>query len=174
MIFEIIILSLLCFLVARNNTMYHPHLLIKKHLTVKNKNIAKIFVCQRDMYNRRGGGRLIPKANRNKMLIPGLVFYILTVVAFMFSIVMVLIPNDDLIYQEAPLNIYLYELAFYILLSTELAFEFINSFKRADEIKNNGGAILMRVISVIAICLFFAGIVLFSTLFLRALCGARG
>lgn len=167
MLFEFIILAVLCFLGARNNTMYHPHLLIKKHITVKNENVAKLLICQRDMYNRRGGGRLIPKSNRNKMLLPGLIFYISTVVVILFAIVMSLLPDaysDAVIYEEDALNRYLAEFAFYILLAAELAFDFINSFKRANEIKTKSGAILMRVISVVMTSMFSFGIVYFISI----------
>lgn len=172
MIFEFIILAFLCFWVARKNTMYHPHLLIKNHIVVKNENAAKLLICRRDMYNRRGGGRLIPKANRNKMLIPGLVFYILTAVAVLFTVVMAWFPDvysEAVIYAEGSVNRFLSEFAFYIILAAELAFDFINSFKRADEIKVKSGAILMRVISVVMITMFSFGIVFFVYLAIRLL-----
>lgn len=133
------LLLLLLPIMARTNATYHPHLIFKKHITVKNNVLAKILIDQADPVGRSKNA----KANRNKLTYAGIVFYILHLILLCFSVVMMLVPDipcQHFIYDSKAiflngntLNAKLTFLFTFALLFAECAFQFINTSKYAVE-----------------------------------------
>lgn len=131
---------IIVFIMARNNSTYHPHLLFKRYVIIKNKTVSKLLIGQSDPVNSRTKNA---KTNRNKLTYCGIIFYGLFLLLCGFSVVMTLLPDfpcesfvfdsrymflaGDTLNQKLPL-------AFaFTLLFVETAVHFINTSKYAIE-----------------------------------------
>ncbi len=131
---------LIVFLIARANSTYHPHLLFKRYIIIKNETILKLLIGQSDPVNSRAKNA---KANRNKLTYSGIFFYGLFLVLCCFSIIMTLLPDfpcESFVYESRymflagnTLNQKLPFLFALTLLFAEAAFHFINTSKYATE-----------------------------------------
>ena len=83
-------LLFLVLLMARSNSTYHPHLLFKRYVIIKNKTVSKLLIGQSDPI--RGYARNA-KANRNKLTYSGIVFYLLSLLLSCFWVIMALLPD---------------------------------------------------------------------------------
>ena len=75
-------------LLAKMNTSYDDDLLFKKYVTIKNPTLAKILINQQKIQVIKYSRTKNTKANRKKLLIPGLIFYILSIILMIFSIIL--------------------------------------------------------------------------------------
>lgn len=133
-------LLLLVFLMARANSTYHPHLLFKRYVIIKNEIVSKLLIDQSDPVNSRAKNA---KANRNKLTYCGIVFYGLFLVLCCFSFIMTLLPEfpcESFVYESRLIFLYgntLNEklpISFsFTLLFAGTAFHFINTSKYAIE-----------------------------------------
>ena len=127
-------------LITRANSTYHPHLLFKRYVIIKNKAIVKLLIGQSDPANCRSNNR---KANRNKLTYSGIIFYVLFLVLCCFSITINLLPEipcESFVFESRTmfltadtLNEKLPFIFALTLLFTEAAFNFINTSKYAAE-----------------------------------------
>ena len=70
-------------ILSRLNSAYHHEMLFKRHITIKNKKLQKLFIWQSDPF---GGSNDNKKAYRSKMTIHGICFYIVWALLFVFCI----------------------------------------------------------------------------------------
>lgn len=131
---------IIVFIMARTNSTYHPHLLFKRYVIIKNKTVCKLLIGQSDPVNSRTKNA---KTNKNKLTYCGIIFYGLFLLLCGFSVVMTLLPDfpcesfvfdsrymflaGDTLNQKLPIVFAL------TLLFTETAFHFINTSKYAIE-----------------------------------------
>lgn len=133
-------LLFIIFIGARMNTTYHPHLLFKKYVIIKNQTLAKLLIGQSDPVNSRAKNA---KSNRNKLSYAGIVFYISFLFLVILSIVMFLIPDipvesftfdsKTMFLTGSTLNAKLPTVLAFALMFAEIAFHFINTSKYAVE-----------------------------------------
>lgn len=116
------LLMLINLIVARNNTAYHPRMIVKKYIKINNKVVAKIFISQSDPGGTRAKNL---KTNRNKMLYAGIVFYFAYVIVQIFSATLLFISNGHNIYTPILLNM--------TFLSFASSFNFFNTVDCAVE-----------------------------------------
>ncbi len=128
------------FLLARANSTYHPHLLVKQYVIIKNKTISMLLIGQSDPVKTRVKNA---KANRNKITYSGIIFYVLFLLMSCFSVIMDYLPDipcESFVFDSK--NIYLVAntlnqklpVVFALtLLFVESAFYFINTSKYAVE-----------------------------------------
>ena len=131
---------LLIFIMARTNSTYHPPLIFKRYIIIKNNVLSKILIDQADPASGRSKNA---KANRNKLTYAGIVFYILFFALVSFSVVMLFLPDipcESFIYESKTmflvgntLNEKLTVLLAFTLLFAETDFHFINTSKYAVE-----------------------------------------
>ena len=131
---------LIVFFMARANSTYHPHLLFKGYIRIKNKTVSKFLIGQSDPVNSRTKNA---KTNRNKLTFSGIVFYGLFLVLCCFSIIMTILPDfpcESFVYESRYMflagNTLNQKLPFVFaltLLFSEAAFHFINTSKYAIE-----------------------------------------
>lgn len=67
------------------NSSYHPHLIYKKYIRIKNKFLQKILID--DMLSLTGGVRKNNKGNLNKLSLIGLFYYIIAFLWLLFYLV---------------------------------------------------------------------------------------
>ena len=67
------------------NSVYHPHLIYKKYIRIKNKFLQKILID--DMISLTGGIRKNNKGNLNKLSLIGLFYYIIAFLWLIFYLV---------------------------------------------------------------------------------------
>ena len=131
---------IIVFLMARSNSTYHPHLLFKRYVIIKNKTVSKLLIGQSDPVNSRTKNA---KTNRSKLTYCGIIFYGLFLLLCGFSVVMILLPAfqcesfafdsrymflaGDTLNQKLPL------VFAFTLLFAETAVHFINTSKYAIE-----------------------------------------
>ena len=131
---------IIVFIMARTNSTYHPHLLFKRYVIIKNKIVSKLLIGQSDPVNSRTKNA---KTNRNKLTYCGIIFYGLFLLLCGFSVVMTLLPDfpcesfafdsrymffaGDTLNQKLPL------VFAFTLLFAETAVHFINTSKYAIE-----------------------------------------
>ena len=140
MMYSFLLILLLLLLVTRANSTYHPHLLFKRYIIIKNEIVSKLLIDQSDPVNSRAK---IAKANRNKLTYYGIIFWVLFLVLCCFSFIMTLLPDvtcESFTFDSR--NIFLsgntlneklpVDFAF-ALLFAEVAFHFINTRKYAVE-----------------------------------------
>lgn len=128
---------------ARANSTYHPHLLFKRYIIIKNETIRKLLIGQHDLVNSRAKNT---KSNRNKLTYSGIVFYVLFLVIFCFSLIMTFLPDfpcesfvvktKHFTFTGNTLNEKLPFIFAVTLLFAETAFHFINTSKYAIEKTN--------------------------------------
>ena len=134
--------SLITLLYANMNTAYHPHLQFKKYIKIKNPKLAKLLINKLDPLCIGPGRRKNRKANQNKLLVAGLIFYIISLIIFVLSIILIyVIPeipipptefetNTDTLYLITnTLNKKLTLIISFAFASTEMIFLEINSLK---------------------------------------------
>jgi len=128
------------FIMARANSTYHPHLLFKKYVIIKNKMVSKILISQSDPVNSRAKNA---KANCNKLTYSGIIFHSLFLLLVGFSVIMTFLPDfpcesfvfdsrymflaGDTLNQKLPF-VFALTLSF-----AEAAFHFINTSKYSVE-----------------------------------------
>ncbi len=78
-------------LITRLNTPYHPNLLLKKYIIIKNPKIQLLTISK---INPEDFNTNIPKKNQNKLLYLGMIFYILWALVFIFTLIMWLVVPD--------------------------------------------------------------------------------
>jgi len=128
------------FIMARTNSTYHPHLLFKRYVIIKNKTVSKLLIGQSDPVNSHAKNA---KANRNKLTYWGIIFYSLFLLLVCFSVIMALLPDlpcDSFIFDSRALfltgntlNEKLPVIFAFTLLFAETAFHFVNTSKYAIE-----------------------------------------
>jgi hypothetical protein len=138
--YSFLYILLLLLLGTRANSTYHPHLLFKRHVIIKNKIVSKLLIDQSDPVNSRAKNA---KANRNKLTYCGIIFYGLFLVLCCFSFIMTLLPEfpcESFVYESRLIFLYgntLNEklpISFaFTLLFAEVAFHLINTRKYAVE-----------------------------------------
>ena len=126
------------FIMARSNSTYHPHLLFKRYVIIKNKTISKLLIGQSDPVNGRTKNA---KANQNKLTYCGIIFYSLFLLLVCFSIIMAFLPDlpcNSFIFDSKTLflagntlNEKLPVIFAFTLLFAEAAFHFVNTSKYA-------------------------------------------
>ena len=105
-----IFLFLLMLVIAYETTAYNPKLKLKKYIKIKNPKLAKLFITSSDPVLRRKNN----KNNRDKILISGIISYILTILTIMMCI---LYNNYEFTYSIT-----------FLLAGCEILFVMINSF----------------------------------------------
>ncbi len=153
---------IIVFIMARANSTYHPHLLFKQYVIIKNKTVSTLLIGQSDPVNSRAKNA---KANRNKLTYSGIVFYGLFVVLCCFSIIMTLLPDfscESFVYESRYMflsgNTLNQKLPFVFaltLLFVEAAFHFINTSKYAVE--KTTAKKLTSILYYLFVTLFSAG-----------------
>ena len=120
-----------CLLFARINSAYHPDLLIKKHIVIKRKGLARLLIMESDPRELKIDNK---EKYRDKLLILGLICYVLWAVLVIFSVLFLVFGPvteiepfefDDGFFVSA-LNqavVFMCTLAF---LGFEMAFYFLN------------------------------------------------
>ncbi len=84
------LILLLLFLSARINSAYHPKLIFKKYINLKNQKLAKLLIDPASPFSKANNA----KANRNKMTIVGILCYSLLALLMIFTATMLwLIPE---------------------------------------------------------------------------------
>lgn len=78
------------FILSRANCTYHPHLRFKKYMVLRNPALARILISQQDPVS---SSAKIPKANRNKILCAGIVFYGLLAALVVLYVVLMCVPE---------------------------------------------------------------------------------
>lgn len=131
---------LIVFIMARANSTYHPHLLFKRYVIIKNKTVSKLLIGQADPVNSRAKNA---KANRNKLTYCGILFYGLFLLLCIFSVVMTFLPDlpcESFVFDSRSmflagdtLNQKLPFIFAFTLLFAEAAIHFINTSKYAIE-----------------------------------------
>ena len=132
-------LLLLVLITARMNTAYHPHLLFKKHIKIKSTFWTKLLISQSDPVTNAKNKR----ADKNKLLLPGLVFYCVDFALCGFSVLMLLIPEVPYKFFEIDtralylagdsVNEVLVCSFFLAAMFVQVCFHFLNTFKYAVE-----------------------------------------
>lgn len=113
-----------------------PHLLFKKYVTIHNTTLAKILISQSDVVSRAKN----KKSNRNKMLLPSIVFYCLGALLLVLTLFLLYfvspipiepyaIDTRGLILVASTLNEKIIITLSMLLLATEITFYFINTIK---------------------------------------------
>ena len=128
------------FLMARTNSTYHPHLLFKRYVIIKNKTVSKLLIGQSDPVDSHTKNA---KANRNKLTYCGIIFYSLFLLLVCFSVIMALLPDlpcDSFIFDSRTLfltgntlNEKLPVIFAFTLFFAETAYHFVNTSKYAVE-----------------------------------------
>lgn len=174
--------SLITVLGANINTSYHPHLKFKKYIKIKNPKLATILINKWDpLYiGKRRGGQENRKANQNKLLLSGLIFYILSLITLISSIILIyVIPeipmsltnyetNIDALYLYDTLNKKLTLTIPVALISIEVIFCMINGFKYRTEKSycKKTTKIITSLYIFIILCIFIYSIwTIFSDIF---------
>ena len=157
-------LLLIVFIMARNNSAYHPHLLFKRYVVIKNKTVSMLLIGQSDPANGRTKNA---KANRNKLTYAGIMFYSLFLLLVCFSVIMALLPDipcegfvyesNTLFFVGNTLNEKLPVLLAFALLFAECSFDFVNTLKCAVE--KTMAKRLVRTISCLFSVACFIGMV---------------
>lgn len=138
---------------AREATVYNSNLIFKRCITVNNKTLAKILIGKTN-YEFRNEKDKENNEEKNKLLIYGLVFYILT---FIFLILHIFSLLTDT---------FLVELSFDCLLSIAFfanAFNLLNASKyKKNKAKNKKSLVLLRFLYIslnifVGVALVFAG-----------------
>ncbi len=75
---------------ARINTAYHPSLIFKRYIKLKSQAAARVFISKYDPLRKTAKNA---KANQNKLLYLGLIFYCVFAALIIFSAVMLLLPD---------------------------------------------------------------------------------
>lgn len=155
---------LFVFLMARANSAYHPHLLFRRYVVIRNQTLSKLLIDQADPVKIR---RKNTKSNRNKLSYSGIIFYGLSLLLCLFSLVMALIPDipcDTFIFSSrymyltgSSLNQKLPFVFSLILLFAEGAFYFINTSKYAVE--TTTAKKFTRVLYILFIIFFSGGVI---------------
>jgi hypothetical protein len=130
--YSFLYILLLLLLGTRANSTYHPHLLFKRYVIIKNEIVSKLLIDQSDPVNSRAKNA---KANRNKLTYCGIIFYGLFLVLCCFSFIMTLLPEvpcESSAYGNT-LNEKLPVTFAFALLFAEVAFHLINTRKYAVE-----------------------------------------
>ncbi len=107
-IFMSLFIVLLAVLFSRFNTMYHPELIFKRYITVKNKKLANLLIenINPDLSKNKND-----KAYTDRLLVPGVVFLSLTAIFSIGLLVCFVLKNE---YQQFFLDIVL-SVAFFAL-----------------------------------------------------------
>lgn len=136
--------SLITLFGACLNTAYHPHLTFKKYIKIKNRTLAKLLIDKSDpLYiGTSRFGRENKKSNQDKLLMAGLIFYIISLIIVIFSIILTyIIPEIPIPSTEFETDIDAYSLITNTLnkkltvmislafLSIEMIFREINGLK---------------------------------------------
>jgi len=131
---------LMVFIMARANSTFHPHLLFKRYVIIKNKTVSRLLIGQSDPVNGRTKNA---KANRNKLTYSGIIFHSLFLLLVCFSVIMALLPDfpcEGFVYESKSLlltgntlNEKLPVILAFVLLFAETAFHFVNTSKYAVE-----------------------------------------
>ena len=140
MMYSFLLILLLLLLVTRANSTYHPHLLFKRYVIIKNEIVAKLLIGQSDPVNSSAKNA---KANRNKLTYYGIIFWVLFLVLCCFSFIMTLLPevtcesftfdsryiflSGNTLNEKLPVDFA------FALLFAEVAFHLINTRKYAVE-----------------------------------------
>ena len=134
------VLLFFIFGLTRTNSAYHPHLLFRRYVIVKNKTIAKLFISQTDP---AGSTAKNAQANRNKLSFAGIVFYGLFLLLIIISTVLFLLPDipaENFVFDSRylflagnTLNEKLPVTLAFALLFAECAFHFLNTLKYSVE-----------------------------------------
>lgn len=144
-------LLFLVLIMTRSNSTYHPHLLFKRYVIIKNKAVSKLLIGQSNpirSYARNA------KANRNKLTYAGIVFYLLALLLICFWVIMALLPDfpcESFVFEPFEgdtLNEKLSITLGFALFFAEYAFLFINTSKYAVE-----GAAAKRITGIL-FCFF--------------------
>lgn len=152
------------FLMARANSAYHPHLLFRRYVVIRNQTLSKLLIDQTDPVKIR---RKNTKSNRNKLLYSGIIFYGLSLLLCLFSLVMALIPDipcDTFIFSSrymyltgSSLNQKLPFVFSLILLFAEGAFYFLNTLRYAVE--TTTAKKFTKVLYILFIIFFSGGVI---------------
>ena len=78
-------------ILSRLNSAYHHEMLFKRHITIKNEKLQKLFIWQSDPF---GGSNDNKKAYRGKMTILGLSFYIAWLCVLIFSVIFLILGPE--------------------------------------------------------------------------------
>jgi hypothetical protein len=153
---------------ARINAVYHPHLLFRKYVIVRNQKLARILIGQSDPVTPKVKNQ---KANRNKLTYAGIVFYGLCVALLVICVVFWILPEipvknlplvaASLSISGSTLNVILPGILTWILLFTEFSFHILNTSKYAVE-KTSAKKLLWGIygvmfvlgVAMIALCLY--------------------
>lgn len=131
---------IIVFIMARVNSTYHPHLLFKRYVIIKNKTVSALLIGQSDPAN---GNTKNAKPNRNKLTYSGIIFYGLFLLLCIFSVAMAILPDfpcESFVFDSRYIilagNTLNQKLPFVFsltLLFAEVAFHFLNTSKYAVE-----------------------------------------
>ena len=122
---------------SRLNTMYHPELIVKKYITVKNKSLAKLLIANTNPDFPKNKDS---KSYTDRLLVPGIVFLSLSVIFSICLFVCFGLKNE---YQQFFLDI-LFSVTFFAL-----GFNSFNiSRYKIQTAKNPKIAIFIRVLCV--------------------------
>ena len=147
----VIFLVLFC---AREATVYNSNLIFKRYITVNNKILAKILIGKTN-YEFRNEKDKENNEENNKLLIYGLVFYVLT---FIFLILHIFSSLTDSFLVQLSFDC-LFSIAFFAN-----AFNVLNASKyKKNKAKNKKSSVLLSFLYIalnilVGIALVFAGI----------------
>ena len=129
---------------VRMNTTYHPNLIFKKHIVIHRPTLAKLLVANFSPVDEK---KDIESQYRNKLLLLGIVFYVLWLALFAFSVVMLffvpIIPTEPVeIFSDLHLSVSTLNEKFLWFLVLELdsimfAFWCLNIIKCAHTLTNS-------------------------------------
>jgi hypothetical protein len=125
---------------VRINATYHPHLIFKKYIIVRNQKLARALIGQSDPVTPKTKNA---KANRNKLSYAGIVFYGLFAVLLLMCVVFALLPDipasnhpfaeKSFFVSGSTLNVILPGILTWVLLFAEFSFHVLNTSKYAVE-----------------------------------------
>ena len=82
---------------ARLNTAYHPDLILKRHIEIKNEKIARLLICGNNPADAKVENA---EENRNKILYLGIAFYLLWIAVVVCSaILLFFVPKIEIASQ---------------------------------------------------------------------------
>ena len=123
---------------VRINATYHPHLIFKKYIIVRNQKLARALIGQSDPIMPKTKNA---KANRNKLTYAGIAFYGMFAVLAVLCVVFALLPDMPANSHPFPayarlmpgstLNVMLPSVLTWALLFGEFAFHVLNTSKYA-------------------------------------------
>lgn len=82
-----------CIFYARLNSVYHPDLLFKKHIVLKNSRLSKILVSGVIMLD---FNKSIKNEHREKMSVAGIILYIVIGISFIFWLICLFLGTEFL------------------------------------------------------------------------------